>query len=66
MNGLRRLKSANREFGVTLLVIEHNMRVLMNLAGHVYCMSRGEVLASGPPQRIQRDARVIDAYLGVQ
>ena len=67
INGLiDRLKSANREFGVTLFVIEHNMRVLMNLADHVYCMSRGEVLAEGPPERIQRDARVIDAYLGVQ
>ena len=67
INGLiDRLKSANREFGVTLLVIEHNMRVVMNLAGYVYCMSRGELLAAGPPQRIQRDPRVIDAYLGAQ
>ena len=65
INGLiDRLKSANREFGVTLFVIEHNMRVIMNLADHVYCMSRGEILAEGPPERIQRDARVIDAYLG--
>lgn len=67
INGLiDRLKSANREFGVTLFVIEHNMRVIMNLADHVYCMSRGEILAEGPPERIQRDARVIDAYLGAQ
>ncbi|MGH8681812.1 MAG: ABC transporter ATP-binding protein [Burkholderiales bacterium] len=67
INGLiDRLKTANREFGVTLFVIEHNMRVLMNLADHVYCMSRGELLAEGPPERIQRDARVIDAYLGAQ
>ena len=65
INGLiDRLKSANREFGVTLFVIEHNMRVIMNLADHVYCMSRGELLAEGAPERIQRDARVLDAYLG--
>ncbi len=65
INGLiDRLKSANREFGVTLFVIEHNMRVLMNLADHIYCMARGELLAEGPPGHIQRDARVIDAYLG--
>jgi ABC-type branched-subunit amino acid transport system ATPase component len=67
INGLiDRLKAANREFGVTLFVIEHNMRVVMGLADHVYCMSRGELLASGPPERIQRDPRVIDAYLGAQ
>jgi ABC-type branched-subunit amino acid transport system ATPase component len=67
INGLiDRLKAANAEFGVTLFVIEHNMRVIMGLAGYVYCMSRGELLASGPPGRIQRDPRVIDAYLGAQ
>jgi ABC-type branched-subunit amino acid transport system ATPase component len=67
INGLiDRLKSANRAFGVTLFVIEHNMRVLMTLAEHVYCLSRGELLAEGPPERIQRDPRVVDAYLGAQ
>ena len=67
INGLvDRLIAANREFGITLFVIEHNMRVVMGLAHQVYCMSRGEVLAAGPPERIQRDPRVIDAYLGAQ
>jgi len=65
INGLvDRLKRANRDFGITLLVIEHNMRVIMNLADHIYCMSHGELLAEGSPQRIQDDQRVIDAYLG--
>ena len=67
INGLiDRLRSANRELGVTLFVIEHNMRVVMNLADQVYCMSRGQLLAGGPPAAIRRDPRVIDAYLGVQ
>jgi branched-chain amino acid transport system ATP-binding protein len=65
INGLvDRLKRANKDFGITLFVIEHNMRVIMNLADHIYCMSHGELLAEGPPERIQDDQRVIDAYLG--
>ncbi|MGH8687297.1 MAG: ABC transporter ATP-binding protein [Burkholderiales bacterium] len=61
---IERLKRANKDFGITLFVIEHNMRVIMNLADHIYCMSRGELLAEGPPASIQNDRRVIDAYLG--
>jgi ABC-type branched-subunit amino acid transport system ATPase component len=65
INGLiDRLKRANQEFGITLFVIEHNMRVIMNLANHIYCMSHGELLASGSPAQIRDDQRVIDAYLG--
>jgi branched-chain amino acid transport system ATP-binding protein len=65
INGLiDRLKRANAEFGVTLLVIEHNMRVIMNLAQHIYCLAHGELLANGTPEAIRGDRRVIDAYLG--
>ncbi|MFP4537955.1 MAG: ABC transporter ATP-binding protein [Dichotomicrobium sp.] len=65
INGLiDRLKKANSEFGITLLIIEHNMRVIMNMADHVYCLAHGKLLASGPPDKIQNDQRVIDAYLG--
>ena len=65
INGLiDRLKRANEEFGITLLVIEHNMRVIMNLAEHIYCLAHGEMLAEGNPDEIQNDKRVIDAYLG--
>jgi branched-chain amino acid transport system ATP-binding protein len=65
INGLiDRLKRANTEFGITLFVIEHNMRVIMNMADTVYCLAHGEMLASGPPEAVQNDQRVIDAYLG--
>jgi ABC-type branched-subunit amino acid transport system ATPase component len=65
INGLiDRLKRANERFGITLFVIEHNMRVIMNLAQHIYCLAHGELLAEGPPEKIQDDRRVIDAYLG--
>ncbi len=65
INGLiDRLRRANAELGVTLLVIEHNMRVIMTLARHIYCLAHGQLLADGPPEAIQGDRRVIDAYLG--
>jgi branched-chain amino acid transport system ATP-binding protein len=65
INGLiDRLKRANEEFGITLFVIEHNMRVIMNLAEHIYCLAHGEMLADGKPDAIKNDQRVIDAYLG--
>ncbi len=65
INGLiDRLKRANTELGITLLIIEHNMRVIMNMADTIYCLAHGELLASGTPEEIQNDQRVIDAYLG--
>ncbi|MEQ9143394.1 MAG: ABC transporter ATP-binding protein [Parvibaculaceae bacterium] len=65
INGLiDRLQRANREFGITLLVIEHNMRVIMNLAERITCLAHGQVLASGTPDEVRNDPRVVDAYLG--
>lgn len=65
INGLiDRLRKANEELGITLCVIEHNMRVIMNLAQHIYCLSNGRMLADGKPETLQNDQRVIDAYLG--
>jgi len=59
-----RLKAAQAERDLTLLVIEHNMPVIMDLAQHIYCLAHGRLLAEGAPQDIQGNAKVLDAYLG--
>src|SRR5579884_1419251 len=65
INGLLdRLRRANTEFGITLFIIEHNMRVIMSMASTIYCLAHGELLAAGPPEEVKRDQRVVDAYLG--
>ena len=65
INGLiDRLGRAATEFGITLFIIEHNMRVIMNMAEDIYCLAHGELLAQGTPDEIQNNPAVIDAYLG--
>ncbi|MFQ5804183.1 MAG: ABC transporter ATP-binding protein [Candidatus Methylomirabilales bacterium] len=61
-----RLKRINSEIGITLFVIEHNMRVIMDLAEHIYCLAHGQLLAAGLPDEIRSDQRVINAYLGAR
>ena len=67
INGIiDRLIKVNKEFGITLLVIEHNMKVIMQLAQKIFCLAHGQMLAEGTPSEIKNDKRVIDAYLGAQ
>ncbi len=67
INGIiDRLIKVNQDFGITLLVIEHNMRVIMQLAENIFCLAHGKMLANGSPEEIKNDKRVIDAYLGAQ
>lgn len=51
--------------GLTLLIIEHNMEFLKTLATHMVCLDYGQLIASGRPNTIYQDERVIEAYIGL-
>jgi neutral amino acid transport system ATP-binding protein len=53
-----------RQDGVTFLIVEHNMDVVMDISDAVIVMAYGKVLAAGAPATIQNDAAVLEAYLG--
>jgi len=61
----RYIREINEELHVAMLLVEHDMHFVMDLAHRVMAMDFGRVLAIGTPAEVQRDEAVIDSYLGV-
>jgi branched-chain amino acid transport system ATP-binding protein len=64
---LRRLMEKLRtERGISVLLIEHDMKVVMNVSDRITVLDHGEKIAEGTPQEVRANPRVVEAYLGSQ
>ena len=63
MNLIKRVRD---EMGMTIVVVEHDMKVIMGLSEHIIVLNFGKKIAEGPPREVTRNRAVIEAYLGTE